>query len=109
MGPGFQGHGTTRDRLTRAQRPRPSTPASRRRSGAAVEVRMAFRELSMIDVREVLRRWQAGQSARQIANAGVADRKTIGRYLAVACAEGVTQSTGLTDELIATVARIVQE
>lgn len=70
---------------------------------------MAFRELSMIDVREVLRRWQAGQSARQIANAGVADRKTVGRYLAVARAQGVTRSTELTDELIATVARIVQE
>lgn len=70
---------------------------------------MAFRELSMIDVREVLRRWQAGQSARQIANAGVADRKTVGRYVDVARAEGVTRSTELTDEIVATVARIVQE
>src|SRR5512145_872596 len=70
---------------------------------------MACRDLSMIDVREELRRWQAGQSARQITNARVADRKTVGRYVDVARAEGVTRSTELTDEVIATVARIVQE
>jgi len=31
---------------------------------------MSFRELTMIDVREALRRWQAGQSARQMAREG---------------------------------------
>jgi hypothetical protein len=45
---------------------------------------MSFRELSMIDVREVLRRWQSGQSARAIARDGVADRKTAGRYIEAA-------------------------
>jgi hypothetical protein len=38
----------------------------------------------MIDVREVLRRWQAGQSARAIARDGVAERKTAGRYIEAA-------------------------
>jgi DNA-binding CsgD family transcriptional regulator len=31
----------------------------------------------MMDVREVLRRWQAGQSARQIARETGFDRKTV--------------------------------
>jgi hypothetical protein len=42
---------------------------------------MSFRELSMIDVKEVLRRWQAGQSARQMAREGVVGRRTAARYL----------------------------
>lgn len=45
---------------------------------------MSYRELTMIDVREVLRRWQAGQSARQIAQDAVVDRKTVARYIATA-------------------------
>lgn len=70
---------------------------------------MAFRELSMIEVREVLRRWQAGQSAREIAKSGVADRKTVGRYIDIARARGVTRSSELTDVVVAEIARIVQE
>jgi len=31
---------------------------------------MSFRELTMIDVKEVLRRWTAGQSARQMVARG---------------------------------------
>ena len=45
---------------------------------------MSYRELTMIDVREVLRRWQAGQSARQIAREALVDRKTVARYIATA-------------------------
>ena len=45
---------------------------------------MSYRELHMLDVIEVLRRWQAGQSARAIARAGVGDRKTVGRYIEAA-------------------------
>ena len=45
---------------------------------------MSYRELTMIDVREVLRRWQAGQSARQIARQAMVDRKTVARYIATA-------------------------
>ncbi len=36
---------------------------------------MAFRELTMIDVKEVLRRWSAGQSDRKIAREACVDRK----------------------------------
>ena len=54
---------------------------------------MSFRELTMIDVREVLRRMQAGQSARQLARDGVVDRKTASRYFEAA------RSCGLAAEL----------
>jgi len=50
---------------------------------------MSFRELTMINVREVLRRWQAGQGARRIARESGTDRKTVARYIASA------QSCGL--------------
>jgi transposase len=45
---------------------------------------MSYRELTMIDVKEVLRRWQAAQSERQIARETGIDRKTVGRYIATA-------------------------
>jgi hypothetical protein len=48
-------------------------------AGRRREVPMSFRELTMIDVREVLRRWQSGQSARQIARSGIADRRAVMR------------------------------
>ena len=38
---------------------------------------MGFRELTMIDVKEVLRRWSAGQSDRRIGREAGADRKTV--------------------------------
>ena len=69
---------------------------------------MSFRELSMIDVREVLRRLQAGQSARQVARAGVVDRKTAARYLAAARTCGLTSDTQLDDGFVAEVAQRVQ-
>jgi transposase len=69
---------------------------------------MAFRELKMTDIREVLRRWQAGESARAIARAGVVDRKTAGRYIDAVQRCGHDQSTVLTDAVIAEVGREVQ-
>ena len=41
---------------------------------------MPYRELTMIDVKEVLRRWQADHSARKIAEETGTDRKTVARY-----------------------------
>ena len=40
-----------------------------------------FREITMQDIRELLRRHEAGQSARKIAHELGVDRKTVGRYL----------------------------
>ena len=45
---------------------------------------MSYRELSMIDVKEFLRRWAAGQSNRKIARDTGTDRGTVSRYVAVA-------------------------
>ena len=45
---------------------------------------MAFREPTMIDVKEVLRRWTAGQTDRKIARDAGVDGKTAARYTAVA-------------------------
>jgi hypothetical protein len=72
------------------------------------EVRMAFRELTMTDVREVLRRWTAGQGIKTIAREACIDRKTIRRYVAHAEALGVTATTELTDDVVHAVAQCVQ-
>ena len=69
---------------------------------------MSFRELHMIDVREVLRRWQAGQSARAIARESGTDRKTVVRYVGAAEACGLDKKSELTDGVVAEVAQRVQ-
>jgi len=53
--------------------------ASNGGAGRRRKVPMSFRELARIDVKEVLRRWQAGQSARQMAREGVVSRRTAAR------------------------------
>jgi hypothetical protein len=68
---------------------------------------MAFRELAMIDVKEVLRRWSAGQSDRKIAREVGVDRKTAARYTAVA--KGLFEpGHELTDDEVHEVAQRVQ-
>lgn len=69
---------------------------------------MSFRELTMIDVKEVLRRWQAGQSARQMAREGVVSRRTATRYIEAAKKLGLAPDSDLTDERVRTVADDVQ-
>jgi len=41
---------------------------------------MSYRELSMIDVKEVRRRWSVGQGDRKIGRESGPDRKTIAGY-----------------------------
>ncbi|HKY35411.1 MAG TPA: hypothetical protein VJN18_05695 [Polyangiaceae bacterium] len=62
----------------------------------------------MIDVKEVLRRWSAGQSARQMAREGVVSRRTATRYIEAATSLGLSPSTPLTDEAVQGVAQCVQ-
>ena len=45
---------------------------------------MSYRELSMIEVKEVLRRREAGQALREIARETGLDRKTVRRYVEAA-------------------------
>jgi transposase len=71
---------------------------------------MTYRELTMIDVKEVLRRWAAGHSNRQIARDTGTDRDTVRRYLSAAQEAGVVQSSAATptDEIVHQVAQRVQ-
>ncbi len=64
---------------------------------------MAFREVTVVQVREALRRWLRGEGERSIARGIGVDRKTARRYIAAAIELGLDRSGGeeqLTDELI---------
>jgi transposase len=64
---------------------------------------MAFREVSVVQIREALRRWLRGEGERRIARAIGVDRKTARRYIVAAITLGVERTSGevqLTDELI---------
>jgi hypothetical protein len=72
---------------------------------------MAFREVRVFEVREVLRLWLAGESLRAIERLAAVDRKTIRRYVAAALIAGVAPDGGeaqLTDELIGSVVEVVR-
>jgi transposase len=62
----------------------------------------------MIDVRELLRRWTAGQTDRQIARATGTDRKTVRRYVAMAKAFGFGPEHVSDDDAVHEVAQSVQ-
>src|SRR6266542_3206935 len=64
---------------------------------------MPFREVSVIEVREVLRGWLAGAGLRGVAERAGVDRKTARRYVAAAEAAGVVRDGGegqLTEEVV---------
>lgn len=69
---------------------------------------MAYRELTMIDVKEVLRRWQAGHAERRIARETGLDRKTVGRYVRWAVELGLPRDGELDDDDVHAVAECVQ-
>ena len=67
---------------------------------------MAFREVTMLEVEEILRLWLLGVPTKGIAGQLGFDVKTVRRYLAAAKAQGVEQAHGvgaLDDELVAAV------
>ena len=69
---------------------------------------MAFRELTMIDVREVLRRYQAQQSVRRIARETGTDRKTVQRYIEAAQVHELRPGQELDAATVHEVAQLVQ-
>ena len=72
---------------------------------------MAFREVSVVQVREALRRWLKGDGERPIARGVGVDRKTARRYITAAVELGVDRCGGeeqLTDELIGQVVERVR-
>ena len=67
---------------------------------------MTFREVDVVEVREVLRCWLAGDGLRTAAQRAGVDRKTARRYVAAAQAAGLVRQDGvgqLTDELVGVV------
>lgn len=65
---------------------------------------MAFRELRVFEVREVLRLWLAGEGFRSVERLSQVDRKTVRRYVTAAEQLGVQHDDGddqLTDVFIA--------
>ncbi len=69
---------------------------------------MCFRELTMIEVREVLRRWKAKQGQRKTARETGLDRKTVRRYVEALEELGVARDVELDDALVHRVATLVQ-
>jgi transposase len=72
---------------------------------------MAFREVRVFEVREVLRLWLAGESLRGVERLSTVDRKTIRRYLAAAEAAGVAADGGegqLSDEVLGQIIEVVR-
>jgi transposase len=64
---------------------------------------MAFREVSMIEVREVLRLVLAGVPKKRVARLVGMDPKTVRAYVAAAAAAGAEPGSEVTDELVAAV------
>ncbi|MYC33520.1 MAG: IS21 family transposase [Chloroflexi bacterium] len=52
---------------------------------------MAYREVPRMEIGELIRRWQAGQSRRQIAESTGLSRDTVAKYLATAESEGIAR------------------
>jgi transposase len=72
---------------------------------------MAFREVHVIEIREVLRGWLAGGGLRTVAAQAGVDRKTARRYVQAAQQTGVVRDGGpgqVTDEVIAAVVSAVR-
>lgn len=71
---------------------------------------MAYRELHMVEMRELLRLWKSGMGLRAIARRTGADRKTVRRHVEAAVAAGLVQGGDLTvdDEVLAAVVAAVK-
>ena len=72
---------------------------------------MGFREVSVVEVREVLRAWLEGHGLRKVGVRAGVDRKTARRYVAAAQAAGLARDAGVgavTDELVGVVVDAVR-
>ena len=72
---------------------------------------MAFREVRVFEVREVLRLWLRGEGLRSIERLAAVDRKTVRRYVEAAVGLGLVRDGGeeqLSDELIGQVVEAVR-
>ncbi len=75
------------------------------RDGAAIDVpSMAYREVTMVEIKEVLRLWRAGTKKKRIAAELTLDVKTVRRYIGAAESCGLAPGPEpLSDEQVASV------
>ena len=52
---------------------------------------MAYREVTRVDIQEIIRRWQAGEGYRRVASGTGLSRNTVRKYLSAAKAEGIAR------------------
>ena len=70
---------------------------------------MAYREVTRVDIQEIIRRWQAGEGYRRIAAGTSLSRNTVRKYLSAAKAEDITQDGSVpTDDQLSHLAVIGQ-
>ena len=70
---------------------------------------MAYREVTRVDVQEIIRRWQAGEGYRRIASGTGLSRNTVRKYLSAAKAEGIIKDESVpTDDQLSRLAVIGQ-
>lgn len=72
---------------------------------------MAYREVSVVSVREILRLWVRGHAVREIGRLTGTDRKTVTRYVEAARRGGLAQGSSeaqITDELLGCVLEAVR-
>ena len=70
---------------------------------------MAYREVTRVDIQEIIRRWQAGEGYRRIAAGASLSRNTVRKYLSAAKAEGITKDgSAPTDDQLSRLAVIGQ-
>ena len=70
---------------------------------------MAYREVTRVDIQEIIRRWQAGEGYRRIAAGTSLSRNTVRKYLSVAKAEDITKDGSVpTDDQLSRLAVIGQ-
>jgi hypothetical protein len=72
---------------------------------------MAFREVRVFEVREVLRLWLRGEGFRAVERLAGVDRKTVRRYVAAAVELGLCRDGGeeqLSDEFVGSVVEVVR-
>ena len=59
---------------------------------------MAYREVPRMEIREVIRRWQAGVSQGRIVAGTGLSRNTVRKYLAAAKADGIARDGPMPSE-----------
>ena len=70
---------------------------------------MAYREVTRVDIQEIIRRWQTGEGYRRIASGTGVSRNTVRKYLTAAAVEGIAKDgTAPTDAQLSRLAIIGQ-